>query len=561
MEKVSTPKNTFTARILVVDDHPSTANTLARAISQLGGGIEIISATSGKEALQMVKGGSIDILITDMMMPGMSGLELIEQFQSHPAGRPTYTILVTAYDVPGLKETAKRLKVNETIVKPVRPELICQIVGGFLESMGHSPAPAKTAETPSFKILIADDAPDTVTLMIRYMQNEGYDCITASNGLEVLEKTRAEMPDLVLLDINMPEKDGFTALEEIRSDPAIQHIPVIIFTAARLNPGDVQSGLNLGADDYITKPFDRRELFARIRTKLRVKEAEDAIRRRNRELSVLPEIGRELSARLDLDELLKIVLRRSAETTGACWGGAVIFKKEGAHLQWSFSTLKNKTPIGMDSSHIEKFTTQLKENDQGLIIDDVQKNLNWQAAADNPIRSVVVAPMFGRDRLLGLLMIAHEKADYFKTDHLSLLQAIASQTALVVENVQLRMAVTQEWEKLKAVIESTEEAVLMLGSDGKISLINPAGKKLFENTEVKQGSPLPEDQKYSSFIHLLEETRRSNTPRSAMVPWSNQRTYSVRIIPFQESECMAILQDVTHSINQERTKNELSAAS
>ena len=100
-------------------------------------------------------------------------------------------------------------------------------------------------------------------------------------------------------------------LEEIRNDPAIQHIPVIILTAARLDPTDVQSGLNLGADDYVTKPFDRHELMARIRTKLRVKQTEDVIRRRNRELNLLPEIGKELSARMNIRDCRHFPARRS----------------------------------------------------------------------------------------------------------------------------------------------------------------------------------------------------------------------------------------------------------
>ena len=74
-------------RILVVDDHPHTATTLARAIAQLGNGINVLSATSGKQALEYANEDTVDVLITDMMMPGMNGLELIEQLQAHPAGR------------------------------------------------------------------------------------------------------------------------------------------------------------------------------------------------------------------------------------------------------------------------------------------------------------------------------------------------------------------------------------------------------------------------------------------------------------------------------------------
>ena len=279
------------ARILVVDDHPMTAQTLSRALAQLGNHIQVVSATSGKAALELAREGAVDLLITDMMMPEMNGLELIENLRSNPGGHPTFTILVTAYDVPGLRESARRLKVNETIIKPVRPEHLCQVVNQALGNMRLSkPAQAASEGKKVFKILIADDVPDNLSLLSRYLQAEGFAYLTAVDGLDTLEKIRANMPDLILLDVNMPRMDGFKVLEEIRSDPAICHIPVIILTAARISYGDLQSGFNLGADDYITKPFDRRELLARIRAKLRVKEAEDLIRHRNRELSLLPEI-------------------------------------------------------------------------------------------------------------------------------------------------------------------------------------------------------------------------------------------------------------------------------
>ncbi|HAX69227.1 MAG TPA: hypothetical protein DCY14_06460, partial [Anaerolineae bacterium] len=115
-------------RILIVDDHPSTATTLARALTQLGPAVDVVSATNGLEALEKVKDKGVDILITDMIMPEMTGLELIEKMQSHPGGRPAHTYLVTAYDVPGLKVTAQRLKVDEVLIKPIRPERIYQIV-------------------------------------------------------------------------------------------------------------------------------------------------------------------------------------------------------------------------------------------------------------------------------------------------------------------------------------------------------------------------------------------------------------------------------------------------
>ena len=133
--------HTDQVRILVVDDHPNTAATLARALAQLGPTVDVVSAASGREALEKVKNKGVDILFTDMIMPEMTGLELIEKMKSHPAGRPAYTYLVTAYDVPGLKVTAQRLKVNEVIVKPVRPERICQIATQAMEEMNNVSQP------------------------------------------------------------------------------------------------------------------------------------------------------------------------------------------------------------------------------------------------------------------------------------------------------------------------------------------------------------------------------------------------------------------------------------
>ena len=428
------PKNSK-LRILVVDDHPNTAITLARAISQLSPKLEVLSARSAEAALEMVQDKPIDFLITDMMMAGMNGLELVEKLQSHPAGRPSYVMLVTAYDVPGLKITARRLHVNEIVVKPVRPERVCQLVAKAIEEMGGE-TPTKVPEIKTMvKILIADDLPDNISLLTRYLTNEGYTCIAAGDGAEALARARAEMPDMVLLDMNMPVKDGFETLQEIRSDPAIGHTPVIILTAARLEPMDMQSALNMGADDYVTKPFDRRELLARIRTRLRVKEAEDVIRRRNRELNLLPEIGRELSARLDVTDLADIILRRTVETLGAFMGQLILI--EGAELiQYTHQVSSdNHVSFSSELPDLQPLIKQLQENRQGLVIDDTSKDLRWPM--NNAACAMVIVPILGRSDLLGLLALAHEQTKYFKQEHMLLLQALASQAAIAIENARL----------------------------------------------------------------------------------------------------------------------------
>ena len=548
----------FPVRILVVDDHPHTAATLARAISQLRENISVIPATSAKQALELANKDVVDVLITDMMMPGMNGLELIEHLHAHPAGRPLHIILMTAYDVPGLKETARRLKVQETIIKPVPPERICQIVKQVLDSMGSAHNPMPMAQKPnSFKIMIADDIPDNVTLLSRYINNEGYAYITAANGIEVLQKTRQEMPDLILLDVNMPEKDGFTALKELRADPEIKHIPVIILTAARPSPSDIERGLNLGADDYVTKPFDKRELLARIRTKLRVKEMEDFTRRRNRELSVLPEIGKELGARLDINELSDVVLHRAVETLGAMMGHIIILDPKGPiHKQYCISatvSLSQEIHFPVLNDLIE----QIKDARQGLIIDDTRLDSRWKLVPDNPSISVTIAPMFGHLDLIGLLILTHEQANYFKLEHLMLLQAIAGQAAIAVENIQLYRGVAQEQQRLSTVLQSVADPILMFDAYGCLSLLNPTAEKMFTDYQTKLGLPLIRKCGYDKLIEALEEALSSGESKTEEIPWPDQRVFTASFTLLKEGGgCVVILHDVSHFKTLEKVKNE-----
>lgn len=544
-------------RVLVVDDHPTTASTLARAISQSWPKVDVISAANGKAALERVNGEAVDLIITDMMMPDMNGLELIEKLQSHPDGRPAYTILVTAYDVPGLKETARRLKVDETIIKPVRPERICQIVGRVLEQIECVESPGQPKENQArSKILVIDDVPENVLRLARYLKKEGYALLNASSGVEALEVAHLEMPDLVLLDVDMPEKDGFEVLQEIRTDPVIGHMPVIILSDARPDSVDMQRSLNLGVDDYVAKPFDRRELLARIRTKLRVKEAEDAILSRNRELSLLPEIGKELSARLDIDELTQIVLRRLVETLGALQGHILIFdSRETLHKEFhlpspGLSGLETRMPS------LNEFLGTIQEARQGLIIDDVRKEPRWQVVPNDPTRSVIIVPLPGRFELLGLLVLSHEQVGYFNLEHQLLLQAIASQAAIALENARLYATVSREQGQLAAVLQNAADAILMFDADSRLSLLNPAAEKLFTDFETKLGQPLARGCGYDDLIDLLDETLANGTSKVGELVWPDRRVFNALSTPMEAGGCVVLLHDISRFKTLERVKNE-----
>jgi len=118
-------------------------------------------------------------------------------------------------------------------------------------------------------VLVIEDHPDQRELLMIVLQKEGYRVIAAANGVEALEKLEKEPVQIVLSDIMMPKMNGFELINKIRSNPAFKNIYLILITA-RIQEGDRVRGLDLGADDYITKPFSFSELLARVRVGSRV---------------------------------------------------------------------------------------------------------------------------------------------------------------------------------------------------------------------------------------------------------------------------------------------------
>lgn len=114
------------------------------------------------------------------------------------------------------------------------------------------------------RILIADDLPDMVTTLMIRLRHEGYDVIIARNGNECVALARQERPDLIVMDVMMPQKNGYDACDEIKNDPATKHIPVFLITGLDQDENEV-IGKHLGADEYFTKPFPANELMDKVR--------------------------------------------------------------------------------------------------------------------------------------------------------------------------------------------------------------------------------------------------------------------------------------------------------
>ena len=118
------------------------------------------------------------------------------------------------------------------------------------------------------RILVVDDDREVVRLIRAYLEQAGFEVLVAYDGDTAVHVIRRERPDLLLLDLMLPGKDGWAITRLVRADPALAHIPIIMLTA-RVDDTDKIVGLELGADDYVTKPYNPREVVARVRARLR----------------------------------------------------------------------------------------------------------------------------------------------------------------------------------------------------------------------------------------------------------------------------------------------------
>ncbi len=150
-------------------------------------------------------------------------------------------------------------------------------------------------------ILAVDDVFENLEIVCLRLEANGYEVVTATDGVAALEQARRHRPDLILLDIMMPKLDGISVLKELKADPSLGFIPILLLTA-KADRSDVVAGLEAGADDYLTKPLDQSALVARVRSMLRIKALHDKVQDQALQLAAqaeeLAEWNRVLEARV-----------------------------------------------------------------------------------------------------------------------------------------------------------------------------------------------------------------------------------------------------------------------
>jgi signal transduction histidine kinase/CheY-like chemotaxis protein len=263
-------------RALIVDDHETNRRILQKQISSWG--MRDGMAEDGAEALEMLRaaaesGEAYDLVVLDMQMPGMDGIQLARAISADPAISSTRLVLLTSIGI-NVNEEARRAGVEVVLSKPVRQsqlhDTLATMLGAPAETQvapsreGLSPAPHATpaAEVRASRghVLLAEDYPVNQMVAIRMLERSGYRVDAVNNGREAVEALSRAPYVAILMDVQMPEMDGYEATAEIRRrEESGRHTPIIAMTADAMQ-GDRERALAAGMDDYIAKPVQREEL-------------------------------------------------------------------------------------------------------------------------------------------------------------------------------------------------------------------------------------------------------------------------------------------------------------
>ena len=283
----------MSARVLVVDDVMPNVKLLAAKLTREY--FDVLTAYNGQQALEIVKRESPDIVLLDVMMPGMDGFEVCQRIRSDPATMHIPVVMVTA-----LSDIADRVRgleagADDFLTKPVNDIALFARVRSLVRlkmmmdewrmresTSGHfgmlNNAVTMLAESAErARVLVLEDSALDLEKITETLKRDNDDLFPATTGALALERALVEDFELVIVSLTLLNEDGLRLCSQLRSHERTRQVPILLM----VDEGDmnrVAKGLELGANDYVIKPIDRNELLARVRTQIRRKRYQDRLR-------------------------------------------------------------------------------------------------------------------------------------------------------------------------------------------------------------------------------------------------------------------------------------------
>ena len=261
-------------RLLLIEDDAAEQLSVTELLGHTD--IEIVTVATGAEAMVRLRAEEFDCVVLDLKLPDVSGFELLEQIQAEPRLRQTPIVVFTGRDLSDAEEIQLRKKAKSIVLKGVRsPERLLDETALFLHRVVADLPPAKRAMLEQLhqsdeplagrKVLVVDDDIRNIFALNSLLERHHMKVVTATNGQEAVKLVEStEDLSLVLMDVMMPEMDGYETMRRIRAHPEFRTLPIIALTAKAMK-GDREKCLEAGASDYVAKPVNTEQLLSLVR--------------------------------------------------------------------------------------------------------------------------------------------------------------------------------------------------------------------------------------------------------------------------------------------------------
>jgi PAS domain S-box-containing protein len=368
------------------------------------------------------------------------------------------------------------------------------------------------------KILMCDPDPQSEAMLKTMLESNGYEVESAYDGHDVIDKIKTLEYDLLLASSDMHAMDGFQVCRLLKESEQTRHVPAMILSSLS-DHVTRNRAIESGADEFITKPFNRVELLSRVVALLRIKNLHDKLERliaekeeekkklaeKTNELQILSEIARIVISIKDQRGVLSEIINNIRETfqvEGCC----LVTKSDAQWILEAISTNLPDTHLGKSVGTNLKIYDFIAHNEKPIIINDARADdrvpASLSALLQLEIRSTLCSPIFIRGKLIGVLQIINKRdKSSFESADLSLLMTLSGQIALAIENMQLFNKLTDFNKNLqKQTAEATQalvdlknfnESILQNISSGLMT-VDFSGKILFANRACKTILGYPE---------------------------------------------------------------------
>jgi PAS domain S-box-containing protein len=493
--------------ILVVEDNPITRKMLRITLETEG--YSVIDVEDAAGALAAAKGAMPALVVQDLVLPDMNGLELLRQLRALPGGAELPIIALSGF-VSQLEEARTADQgFTAMLIKPVGPSALLEAIRPYFPRA----IPAKRAPLASRKLLLVDDDPVQLKVVRLHLEYLGFDVTAAGSTAEALRYARAHPPDIVLSDVLMPDLDGFQLCFELKQDPELAAVPVVLLSAWYETEADRDFARRVGAnalvrrtpavDDWMPAVYAALETGApRVSEPptqvMQLEHAKAVIRQLERQLALRADLARRstlqaaqisllggvadaLARRADTDAVLRDVLAATLDAAGISKGALFLRDESGVSvMRHAIGFTPSEQAALPDFFGNSTLLEQVVERKATVAVPSsaVPEPVARAILARGDVATAQIVPLISEGRGIGAMLLAAKRTDFTNEDSIAFARAMGAQLAQSLELAASFARLSASEQRYRTVTESAHDAISILTPEGRILEVNRATQEL-----------------------------------------------------------------------------------